>query len=244
MSWTPPYVVALVAAAACGSDVDTLGGGGSGAGASSGDAGGGWTDCSSPSGYRICHGPANCTTDEDCGCSSDVLGGPEGQLGVCTSTVYEWTLSSTPCPDGGLYFQGIGVCMPWEVGMLYCNAGDVETFFYLDGMPFDCRELPHPSDCPAVDAPLTLCGDSCGPCGPKERCAGRTQLHPYGFCAPDPSNVCLKGQATCEPDEACMIYTVDNAHQSSADKLGLCLPLALCDAVASSLPGGASCDVP
>ncbi|MFO0548136.1 MAG: hypothetical protein U0271_07095 [Polyangiaceae bacterium] len=230
---------AFAALLACGPTIETTGGAG---GAGAGNAGaGGATDpiCGDPDRYQVCQGPNDCSPT-DCGCLP--LGGADhDDIGVCAVQTNEWIFAGHSCPDGGVLVGPIGeACVPWEVGKLFCDNGARDLVRFVDYGAFDCEALPDPDTCPVTET-LELCGSACGACKETEFCHGRSRLHPYGMCLPLIDLICRATSANCGADEACFVFTVDEASQPLADKWGLCLPTATCQAAAAELPGGGKC---
>ena len=219
---------------------------GSGGGGSGGE--GGWTECSSPDGFRICGGPAACPTDGDCVVCFDEELALAGGVSTCaTPAMIEFGVHVCYlCPDGDICVSFHGEpadgCAPFNLGVLYAQAGAADNVSYADAGSFTGEPLPEPTTCPVIDG-VTICGGHCGGCVPGSVCTGRSPLHPYGMCLPKPGTLsCELGTLGCtEPGEACFVYTVDPEAQPWADQNGYCLPLAACQAAASNLPGGGTC---
>ena len=193
--------------------------------------------CSTEDGYRICGGPNHCdnqgSKDRPCAC---LVQWPEhDDLGLCTADIQDYLGQFFACADGTVTID-YGLCIPWSLGMLLCDNGAADVVHDPDGGAFGCAPLPAPSDCPtAVDAPL--CGDACGPCDQGEICTGRSTRHPYSMCLDDGTNRCGVQSPGCPSQGVCMVYIVDPPSQDYADRLGLCVPEALCNAAAAGLPG-------
>jgi hypothetical protein len=143
------------------------------------------------------------------------------------------------CPDGLLEVEG-ALCIPWSLGILFCDNGAPDVVRYVDRGAFDCAPLPDPQDCPPTTG-IQLCGDACGPCAASDTCTGRSKLHPYSMCLPPPHDRCGTQFPDCGAGQLCMVYLVDEADQAYADLGGRCVPEALCAAAAIELPGGAKC---
>lgn len=242
------WLLALWAFAGCGPDVSNPGGGGSGGASNSGGQSpdGGWTACSAPGGARVCKGKEDCPDTFEAGCACYDVEGSSPTLGACLNTFDEWSGQRSNCADGGVMVEldlGHWTCAPWELGMLFCDGGGDKKVRYRDFGAFDCAPLPTPQDCPTADG-VKLCGDFCGGCEANETCGGRSKDHPYSFCMPIYRETCSAGLPCANADERCFIFAVadDPESQAVADKNGMCLSFALCEAAAANLPGGGSCN--
>jgi hypothetical protein len=101
--------------------------------------------------------------------------------------------------------------------------------------------IPDEVTCPTTIAPVALCGGACGACSTDEECTGRSPLHPFGWCTLRPLSVCTPGAACPEAGYACFTYAVQSDAEPFAYQNGYCLPSALCDGLATQLPGGGTC---
>jgi len=242
---------------------DTVGSSGAGGAANTGSnggggqvapsgTGGGWTDCSSPEGYRICGGPKLCSYDPaDCPLCSDMT--PEGpdDLSVCYNEELAKELEGScgyDCPDGkicvayGSETAAIGSfsCTPYNLGVLYDQAGAPGFVRYADLGLWTGDPLPLPDSCPVIEG-VTICGGNCGGCPTGQFCTGRSPLHPYSMCVPDELWDCNLEEYLCDKGLGCFIYTVEPEAQPLADRHGYCLPLDTCQKTAADLPGGGKC---
>jgi hypothetical protein len=191
--------------------------------------------CSTDDGYRVCGGPNDC--DAQCGCV--VVATEHDDLGVCAPDIADYAGFLNGCPDGLLQIYP-ALCIPWSLGMLFCENGAADAIRYVDNGAFDCEPLPNASECPMTTG-IQLCGDACGPCAADELCTGRSKLHPFSMCIPASNDSCGVQYPDCGPGNLCMLYLVDESDQPDADRLGHCVPEALCNAAALELPGGAKC---
>jgi hypothetical protein len=128
--------------------------------------------------------------------------------------------------------------MPFNLGVLFVNAGEADRVRYADLGLFTGDPLPIPEACPRLGIPI--CGGACGGCPGEDLCTGRSPLHPYGICVPPVSGQCSP-MSNCGTGKACFTYLVEPAAQAIADDWGYCLPTDLCEAIASQLPGGGAC---
>jgi len=204
---------------------------------------GGYGECTTPSGLRVCRGPNEC--DPDCACvPADFM--DDSVLGICANGPINdqepWLVPWSQCPDGYLFMGKYTYCVPEEIGQMFCLHGQEDYISCTDLGSYDCAGLPEPRDCPATSG-IRLCGDACGPCGPGETCRGRSNQHPYSMCIPSTggSGCSRLDASSCPADRACFIYTVQPLDQPRADARGICLPLAQCLAAAAELPGGGEC---
>lgn len=243
-------LVGVVISSACGADVETSGGSGGAASSSSGpsSSSGVWTECSSPSGLKLCTysdgGPCPFdANDPECG---DCLDDPS----FCMNSAAASQLYFAPCRDGDVQVviqkQSDGyffMCAPVEAAELLANAGYADRVRYSDWGLWSGDPIPEPATCPTFDG-YAICGGDCGGCSEGRICTGRSPLHPYGICVIQP----LTGNATycggvdhCDPDQMCFRYNVEVDAQAIADEHGWCFPKAECEAMAASLPGGGTC---
>ncbi len=214
----------------------------------------GYGQCTSPSGYRVCGGTGQCTYVE--GANRCICWGKEtsSQPNVCGDNKlidqgYDGAMCNT-CPDGSLCGDfgllatpdGELSCMPYEMGILYLkNGATTDRIRYYDRGLFDGGPIPNPTVCPSLPG-IRVCGGSCGGCPLGQYCVGRSPLHPVGFCyTPGQPDVCSPGKHACSDGRPCFTFKVEPEAQPIADKNGLCIPLALCQALAQSLPGGGTC---
>jgi hypothetical protein len=236
---------------ACGSEIDTVdGGGGSGAASGGGFGSGavGPSDCRTEEGYAVCGGKHNCfATDDgwDPECSCTLFLPEDLPMGWCGSSVPGWPIDFD-CPDGGIIMHDLlGVCLPHEIGPLFCDGGGRDVLFFVDHQPYDCSPLPEPVDCPATGA-LELCGDACGPCqDPSDVCYGRSPRHPHSFCIPEQNGPYCSAAKPCSTEgRACFhfIHDGDPVAQALADEFGICLERSVCEAAAAEIPGGGRCE--
>jgi hypothetical protein len=208
----------------------------------------GWTQCSAPSGAAVCLGPANCpSATPECGLCEGVSGSSElvacetpalSQLGGRTCAQF--------CPDGSICVEEINsggafICAPFDLGVLFAMNGAADRVRYADMGAWTGAPIPAPDSC-ATASGITLCGGNCGGCPPAETCTGRAPLHPYGFCAPPNMHGCSKQRPSCADGSlSCFTFSVEASVQKDADATGLCVPTALCMALAAGLPGGGTC---
>lgn len=222
----------------------------------------GYTACSTPEGFRICGTPACSNNDPSCGaCASN----DQNRIGICGTTLVDNPLLQRGCdqwcPDGSIcvelflgeiYYR----CGPYSLGVLLEKYSPDSTIArYADLSAWTGDSLPEPNTCPA-SAGYQLCGGACSPCPVGDICAGRSPLHPWGVCVPDsppPDQEhtiddagTFDGPTTCAGDagEAVFVFKVDSPSQSTAAKYGRCMPLAMCQALAATYPGGGACTGP
>ncbi|HEY1959971.1 MAG TPA: hypothetical protein VGH28_30390 [Polyangiaceae bacterium] len=206
----------------------------------------------------ICGGPNGCGAQ----CST-CLGGNTGELSACDDVNFQFAVPNGAadtflCPDGALnacgFDQGApdcwgGACVTEDLPKLYLANGRPDLARYADRSTYTGDPLPPlATSCPPVAQGLTLCGGTCDPCNDSQHvCTGRSPLHPYSMCVPaEPTSFpCARGQnGYCNSIRSgfmCMTYQVDQAAQTIADQNSLCVPSSLCQAAASSYPGGAFC---
>ncbi len=247
--------------AACGGRVVQGDGGTDGLASESGVDGAGWTECSSPSGYQLCGGSANC--DLGCGFCANIL----VSIGFCGDNGVPDPFTNTNCavvpdgsvclvvgslPDGGTGNDRLmGSSIAWEAGELIYRAGYGDSVLFADATPFDGTPLPQPPDCPSISG-LTLCGGACGDTCPHDdahACMGRSPKHPYSLCVdvaplswngtPDPH--CARDNPPSDGKHGCLIFRDDPASQPIADSNGVWIDLPTCQAAAAGYPGGADC---
>ena len=231
---------------------------------SEGGLDGGSTKCEAPSGVSICGGP------NDCGAQcTTCLDGDAGDLNVCGDVNFYFDAGASVvddpfiCPDGAFDACGdehdapecMSACTTEDIPKLYLLNGRPDLARYADRSTYTGAPLPPPATtCPTVAQGLLLCGgaDAFSPCGSTckgatEVCTGRSPLHPYSMCVPtEPTSFpCSRGNGGyCDSIRSgfmCLTYEVDSAAQSIADQNSLCVPSSLCQAAASSYPGGAFC---
>jgi hypothetical protein len=253
----------------CGSAVESSGGPGStggGGGAATGghDAGAdaaadaGFTSCSTPSGFRICGGPARCSAkDLGCDCLDQKLAA-QGEPIACASGNDAWVkfgAHDVMCPDGTLMAEWAGLdngffCAPYEIGVLFDHLGFSKAVRYADYGLWTGAALPEPTSCPTPSG-YTICGGNCGGCPAGEVCTGRSPRHPYGICVTENNEGCRlattpspPGGQPCSDGSGCFTFTVEPEAQPLADESGYCFPKAVCTSLAATLPGGAKCTLP
>lgn len=225
-----------------------------------------WTQCTSPDGYAVCGGPAQCPASsaacQSCGVGSiggGDAGGAQGSLYACVNDalVAFGAPSDKVCLDGAIYVAEYApdafVCAPYDLGVLFAKNGATDRVRYVDMGVWTGDPLPLPTSCPNIPG-LQLCGGNCGPCPNQEMCTGRSPLHPYSFCVPQdtgasPGLGCNAGSGCPGPGNVpdagigCLTYKVEPSAQAFADKSGICLPDDLCKAAAAGLPGGGTCSM-
>jgi hypothetical protein len=148
-------------------------------------------------------------------------------------------------------------CVPSSIGVLLgkyeqdAASGYRNVVRYGDMSAWTGDPIPNIA-CPAVTG-YALCGGACGACGDTgDICAGRSPLHPFGVCVPSQPPVGQdnslgdagkNGPTTCASDagEGAVAFIVDAPSQHLANQYGRCMPLATCQAIAGSFPGGATC---
>ncbi len=216
----------------------------------------GWTQCSAPNGLAVCDGP-NCPSISDtCNCADDALFGKAdgGALSYCVNDAYaQYGSPADDCEFGcldGNYCMALVwhwpdnfVCSPPDMKRLYEQNGAADRIHYADWSTYTGDALPTPATCPTLPG-VPLCGGPCAPCGTAQRCTGRSPLHPYSLCVPEVGNLnpgCSTAKPACPAGHSCFTFKVDSASQPLADSHGYCMPTADCQAAASSLPGGGSC---
>jgi hypothetical protein len=152
------------------------------------------------------------------------------------------------CPDGNVLIDlqfsgGDNLCIPFNFGLLFANAGYADWVRYADFGLFTGEPIPAPESCPTLEG-IPLCGGNCGGCPPETVCTGRSRLHPYGICAPADDCSPAKKQ-WCDPGLGCFMWTVEPEAQALVDEEGgYCYPLAICEKMAVEVPGGGKCVVP
>jgi hypothetical protein len=219
-----------------------------------GHAGGAPTDteCTSRTGLRICHGAEDCPSESpECDiCIGDFLNGTEGDLSVCANDAwFDVGVSACwKCPDGsicGAFAEPEGdLCGPYELGLLFEQAGGADRLRYADHSRWTGEPLPEPTTCPEPGG-AEICGPSCPACPGGQVCTGRSPRHPHGVCVLADGDQCMREfPHWCAEGMACFVFAVEADMQPLADEVGHCLPLAQCISTASQLPGGAECIVP
>jgi hypothetical protein len=223
----------------------------------------GYTRCTTPEGWGICGPATGCAATanrEGCKlCFCPLVAEDDGPLspeciagdalrsvGLCDGLLDE--LGSSPCEDGLVHYDFFGhervrQCFPYSVAVLLSRyVTDRDRLRYADFGLFTGEPLPEPSTCPSLAA-LRLCGPACGACADGERCTGRSPLHPHGFCYRNSSWCSLSpsDRAVCREGQGCFTFIVESSGQAVADRNGMCLPRALCEALAAELPGGGAC---
>jgi len=252
-----PTVLALLLIGCSGGAVDGGSGGAAGGGASGGtgglDAGldpdAALAECVSEAGVRICGAEAGCFED---GSSCKCLRGwglskdpdPIPGFSVCND-VFD-IIPIRPC---GYCFDGevcarlptTPFCVPEDLGASLWARGAGDQVLYADYTPYTGEPLPRPSECPAPVADVTLCGGSCGGCGPEYFCTGRSPTHPYGICLDLSVFSCNNGE-DCAQGEACLRLSDG---PDALDPLilypSLCVSQADCPLYESAIPGGITC---
>ena len=263
-------ILSLVAAVGCGGAIDPLDAGVGDAnseersdGSNGFDAGppgdGGWTSCASPQGYRICRGDQRCP---DLPCCMDPTLASESMYAatICNDQLLADYLAAHGDKDRWGCFSCEGVCVntiengaenpgslscvPYEIGVLYADAGAAYRVRYADiGL---WRDEPIPAKagaCPSVPG-FTLCGPGCGTCsGTNERCIGRAPLHPTGVCMATTAKWCNAklSNTGCNSTQKCFTFTVEPQTQAVADEYGNCVDATTCAGLAASIPGGGRC---
>jgi hypothetical protein len=248
----PSYVLTLFAcAASCGGQVleDSTGSGPAVNRDAATDAELPWTQCSSPHGVAVCNGPASCPNVGPT-CPGGCFGHSKDYLAACADFLkgMGYRSCNDQCPDGTICVQSSGPgldpfdCAPFELGVLYSKNDAGDRVRYADMGTWTGEPLPEPSTCPAVDG-IRICGGNCGGCPPGNECTGRSPLHPYGFCAPRaPTPGCVPAKSACnDTGHSCFAFKVQPEAQARANLYGICLPDALCQALAQRLPGGGTC---
>ena len=259
-------VFSLLAVVGCGGAIDPhdagIGDASSDTHSDTGDSGateaGTWTSCSSPQGYRICRGDHRCP-DLPCCLDSAPPSGTNYAVTICYDQgVFDYIVAHDS-QDSWSCFSCEGVCVntiasvsvpgevscvPYELGVLYADAGAAERVRYADlGL---WRNEPIPASagaCPSVPG-FNLCGPGCGTCsGADERCIGRAPLHPTGVCMAITAKHCNSNLAStgCYASQKCFTFTVEPEAQANADEYGRCVDAATCAGLASSIPGGGRC---
>jgi hypothetical protein len=231
-------------------------GGSSSLDASTGDGGpdAGWSQCSAPGGLEVCRGPASCSTGSStCSvCADDLFGmpSPPGSLSVCANPAWQATSGKSCgsfCSDGSICVSELSgapdsfFCAPYDLGVLFAQNGASDRVRYADMATWTGAPLPIPSTCPPLSG-IQICGADCGTCPQDEACTGRSPLHPYGFCGPPNSGPCDPTvTGSCPTGLSCFVFQVDAPAQAEANKYGLCVSSALCQSLATELPGGGKC---
>lgn len=211
----------------------------------------GYTDCRAPSGYAVCGGAHQCQQDpKECRCNPDDLTRLEPI--PCASDQLVANYAGDPvgciyCPEGSVctaWLQGtVLFCSPFDVGyLMWKNSASTARVRYQDRGLFTGAPLPELGTCPAVSG-FKACGGTCGPCAKDEFCVGRSPLHPVGFCVgSNPKHFSCKTTKKCElAGDGCFVFAVEPDAQAIANDMGVCVPLAQCQALASGLPGGGTC---
>lgn len=227
-----------------------------------------WTDCSAPSGAKVCGGPKACSPEcKQCFSKYGTFPNPDPDVvNVCLDVGMTSGVNGkceAVCSDGGLCIAdgylddfAAGGCWNEDMAVLFARNGAARRVRYADFSAYTGDPLPRPQTCPSIPG-LPLCsGDdyqakngACPSCvGSKYRCAGRSPAHPYSLCVNwmpggDVLAVgCTRSVPDCNVGHACFIMrTADAASQSIADRHGLCIDESACRAAAESYPGGAFC---
>lgn len=211
----------------------------------------GWTQCSSPDGYAVCGELTGCPA---CNVCNDGL----ARVGLCDGQPKD-ALLDHPCyagardgevcisydENGGAFFSG-----PATIGRLLAQNGAKGRVHFGDMSEYELGvETPLPTSCPTWQT-AQACGGPCGACPQGFECAGRGPLHPVGWCrALDVTGCKSVGGAdgglkrTCgDSGKSCFTFTVVGVvAQGDADYWGACIPTAMCEEMATTIPGGAKC---
>lgn len=214
-------------------------------------SGDGWTQCSAPDGLKVCGGSGKCSFPEKvCNCVADSTG-THKDLSACLSNDTIGLLGPDPfwpcrygCRDGAYCIADVtnDDCAPENLTRLYVmNGAGADKIRYADESDWTGKFLEVPPTCPSLPG-VPLCGGACPPCKTGEACTGRSPLHPYSVCIPQPNAYCSRAKPACPGGMSCFTFKVQPDAQPIADKAGYCIPTAACQAAASSYPGGANCD--
>lgn len=248
-------VIAALGAAACGELAFTPDGGSDGA------ADAGWTQCSSPDGFQVCGEFVNCPPcANQSKCEQTLV---YAKVRLCD---YEPLLEITKYPCFGGARDG-NLCIAFDEGPsatsgpngFYNGPDTLARLLAQNGAAYRVRfgdmsaysldaSTPLPTQCPNFMT-TQACGGSCGPCKAGLDCVGRGPLHPTGWCKVPYTPNCKDRPSgdggyvsTCEDaDRSCFIYDVQPEVQRAARIYGVCIPTPMCEELAKSLPGGASC---
>ncbi len=213
----------------------------------------GWTDCSAPSGAKVCGGPHQCGADcTDCGATLH----PD-DLRACFAAGGGRVPSGEGadlCPDGSVnVFAGLQYYAPNDIGN-GCGVPDLAELFARNGHPEMARYAdratykrlplpPAPTACPTAPSGLQYCGGACGECPADQVCTGRSPMHPISICLNRGSTSfptkgtgapCSRGNSGLCGARLCLTFNVDSAAQQTADVYSWCVDAKICQAAASS----------
>lgn len=212
----------------------------------------GWTQCSSPDGYRACGETVSCPPCGDDRCNDVVA-----RVGLCDG-LPDIQLIKHPCYGGARDGE---VCVAWDdqSGAFYSVPATIGRLLAQNGAKARVRfgdlseyqlgvEMPSTAVCP-IWTTAQPCGATCGSCPPGSECVGRGPLHPVGFCKLIEDTGCKSmtgvdgGLArTCsDAGKSCLTMVVQPAVQPDADYWGACIATPMCDELAAKLSGGARC---
>lgn len=210
----------------------------------------GFTACSTPEGLAICGTATPCAVLGSPPCQACTF--PEAGVSICTDTVVNgFHGSCAACGDGLVCIDQSGgtvaneglVCVDYNLGVLIAKY-DAALVHYADLGDWTGDPLPKPATCPGVSG-FTLCGGNCGGCSAGEVCTGRSPLHPYGFCFDALGERCTADKSVpCDADagpQSCFVFNVQPDAQPIANDYGKCMSPAMCQAIATGLPGGGTC---
>jgi len=225
-------------------------GAGGGAGLDAGlDPDASLAECVSAAGARICGAKAGCfSEDSSCECFW-FLGAPE-EGDVADYSVCGDAFDVIPLRICGYCFDGevcarlpnAPFCVPEDLGAKLWARGAGDQVLYADYTTYTGEPLPRPAACPAPVADVTLCGGSCGGCGPEHFCTGRSPTHPYGICLELSAYNCHGGD--CADGEACLLLSDSPEPYEPTMPVeypSLCVSRADCPLYESMIPGGITC---
>jgi hypothetical protein len=226
----------------------------------------GYEICGTPVALPQC--PSSAADCEQCGC--DILGIPPSEycINLCAPTIGAlndagWLKRGCDqwCDGSDICFRlalGSYSCVPFSIGQLlsqYEPDAPNDTYRnlvrYGDLSAWTGQAISSAPTCPAVSG-YELCCGACGACGSGDICAGRSPLHPWGVCVPEAvpngqhqgkGDAGFNGPTVCTPSigEGVFVFTVDAPSQDVAALYGRCMPIAMCQALAASFPGGGTC---
>jgi hypothetical protein len=130
-------------------------------------------------------------------------------------------------------------CESRELAALFEKNDGRARLRFTDYSTWSNAPIDSSGPCPNMPG-VALCGGTCGICAPGGTCTGRSPLHPFGVCVQGTPDNC-NGTIRCRSGEKCFRFTVQADAQPLADARAYCMQKAECEALATGLPGGATC---